>query len=83
MNPDRRYCIIKVEDIEYIDFSKICQSSPDTMRLSNDGTKTFVKYDGEQPECLFNIAGDLVGLEEYTRDEFRKILEGPEWVPQD
>lgn len=78
-----RYCIIESSDIDLVNFSKVKEDSPDTMRRSLDGTKTFVKYDGEQPEFIFHIAGNLVGLPEYTHEEFIEILKGSEWVTQD
>ena len=77
------YCIIDSADIDLVEFNKVKEDSPDTLRYSLDGTKTFVKYKGEQPEFIFHIAGNLVGLSEYTHKEFIEILKGPEWVTQD
>ena len=77
------YCIIELADIDLVQFNKVKEDSPDTMRYSLDGTKTFVKYEGEQPEFIFHIAGNLIGLPEYTHEEFIEILKGPEWVTQD
>lgn len=77
------YCIIESSDIDLVHFNKVKEDSPDTMRYSLDGTKSFVKYQGEQPEFIFHIAGNLVGLPEYTHEEFIEILKGPEWVTQD
>lgn len=76
------YVIISVDDIQYISFNDVMQTSPYSMRRSLDRTKTFVKYEGDQPDCLFAIAGNEVGLHEYTYEEFLKILEGPEWNHQ-
>ena len=78
-----RYCIIECVDIGLVHFNKVKETSPDTMRRSLDGTKTFVKYEGEQPEFIFHIAGNLVGLPEYTHEEFIEILKGSEWATQD
>ena len=77
------YCIIESADIDLVQFNKVKEDSPDTMRYSLDGTKTFVKYEGEQPEFIFHIAGNLIGLPEYTHEEFIDILKGSEWVTQD
>jgi hypothetical protein len=77
------YCIINVEDVEKINFADVMQTSPKSMRRSIDGTKTFVKYEGDQPDCLFAIAGNLTGLPEYTHEEIVEILDGPEWRNQD
>jgi len=77
------YCIISSSDVDLVHFNEIKETSPESMRYSLDGTKTFVKYEGEQPEFIFHIAGDLVGLTEYTHAEFMEVLKGPEWVTQD
>ena len=77
------YCIINVEDVEKINFADVMQTSPKSMRRSLDGTKTFVKYEGEQPDCLFTIAGNATGLPEHTHEEVLEILKGPEWSHRD
>ena len=43
--PNRRWLIIPSNQIESIDFGQIHQTSPETLRYSIDGTKTFIKYD--------------------------------------
>jgi len=73
------YCIINCDDIEAVKFADVMQTSPMSMRRSVDGTKTFVKYEGDQPEFLFAIAENAVGLTEYTHEDFLQILKGPEW----
>jgi hypothetical protein len=73
------YCIINCDDIEAIDFARIMQTGPNSMRRSIDGAKTFVKYEGDQPDCLFAIAGNAAGPPEYTHKEILEILKGPEW----
>ena len=83
MRENTKFVIIDVKDIDFIDFNTVKQTGPHTMRYSIDRSKTFVKYDGEQPECLFSIAGDLIGLHEYTHEEFLDVLKGPEWRNQD
>jgi hypothetical protein len=77
------YCIINCDDVKSINFTDVKESSPESLRRSIDGTKTFVKYEGEQPEFIFHIAGSLIGLPEYPHQEFLEILKGPEWEPQD
>ena len=75
------FCIIDVTDIDQINFNDVMQTEPSSMRRSVDGTKTFVKYEGDQPDCIFDIANNLTGLPEYTHEEFLEILKGPEWNP--
>lgn len=45
MYENRNYLIIPVSEIPKVDFSQVCETSPDTLRKSVDGTKTFVKWD--------------------------------------
>ena len=42
---NRRYLIIPTSITGSIDFSQVGETSVDTLRLSVDGTKTFVKYE--------------------------------------
>ena len=80
---NKRFVIIKSEDVNKINFSEVMETGPFSLRYSVDKTKTFVKYNGDQPTCLFNIAGDAIGLPEYTYEEFLEILKKPEWNRQD
>lgn len=80
---NRHYCIIETKDVRYIDWAKVCETSPESLRYSIDKSKTFIKYDGNQPEFLFHLTEDLVGFPEYTHEQFIEILEGPEWTAQD
>ena len=45
MNIERRWLIIPTSLTGSIDFNQVRESSLDSLRLSLDGTKTFVKYD--------------------------------------
>ena len=38
-----------------------------------------IKYKGDQPEFLFEIAGNDIGLKEYTKHEIIEIINTPEW----
>ena len=69
----RKYCIIDASDVSSVDFSQVAETSADTLRYSLDGTKTFVKYEGDQPSFLS-------GKQEYTHEEILSILSGPEWT---
>ena len=73
------YIIISSEYLEYVDFSSVKENSPDTLRYSLNGEKFFVKYEGDQPDFIFNITQDSVGLEEHSNQEMVQILEGPAW----
>ena len=73
------YVIIETKYLEYVDFSTLEEDSPETLRYSLNGEKFFVKYGGEQPDFIFNITQDSVGLEEHSNKEMVQILEGPAW----
>ena len=45
MYENRNYLIVPVSEIPKVDFLAVCETSPDTLRRSVDGTKTFVKWD--------------------------------------
>ena len=42
---NRRWLIIPATLIGSIDFNQVLESSPESLRLSVDGTKTFIKYE--------------------------------------
>ena len=63
----RTYVIIEASEVSLIDFSKVLETSANTLRYNNDGTKTFVKYTGEQPSFLN-------GKTTYTKSEIKAIL---------
>ncbi len=50
----RKYVIITSNDVSSVDFSKVQETSADTLRWNKDNTKTFVKYEGYKPTCLHN-----------------------------
>ena len=77
MYENRRFAIFSTTEINQVDFSLVCETSADTLRKSVDETKTFVKWDGEQPEFV----SELTTLEgPYTYTEILEILSTPEWT---
>ena len=76
MYNQRNFIIFPTSELFKIDFSTVLESSEETVRRSVSGEKTFVKWDGEQPECI----GLLTNTEgPYTYEEILSILETPEW----
>ena len=60
-----------------VDFSQVMETSRETLRYSVDGTKTFVKFEGDTPDFLD-------GKTQYNHSEIRAILATPEWsTPHD
>jgi hypothetical protein len=72
----RTYCIINSNEVSSVDFDQVQETSADTLRYSVDGTKTFVKYEGDQPSFLS-------GKTEYTHAEILEVLATDEWTNPD
>tara|TARA_R100000231_G_scaffold14374_1_gene15700 strand:- start:541 stop:858 length:318 start_codon:yes stop_codon:yes gene_type:complete len=52
------------------------ETSKQTLRLSLDGSKTILKWDGETPEVF-------EGMDTYTHAEILAELAGPDWTSQE
>jgi hypothetical protein len=74
---NRKFMIFNISELDQIDFTKVCETSIDTVRKSVDGTKTFVKWDGDMPECIVNLT---TKEGPYTYDEISAILQTEEWT---
>jgi len=70
---NRTFVIINSSEVGSVDFDQVMQTSADKLRYSLDGTKTFVKYEGDQPSFLS-------GKQEYTHSEILAILATDEWT---
>lgn len=77
MYENRTYLIFPTTELSKVDFSLVRETSEETVRKSVDETKTFVKWDGEEPAFV----ADIVGAEgNYTHTEILNILSTDEWV---
>ncbi len=67
--------IIDADEVSSVDFSKVFETSAQTLRYNIDpaGTKTFVKFEGETPDFL-------EGKTQYTHSEILTILATDEWT---
>ena len=74
---NREFMIFNVSELSQIDFTQVLETSADTVRKSVDGTKTFVKWDAEMPECVANLT---TSEGPYTYEEILAILATPEWT---
>jgi len=72
--------IFNVSELDTIDFTKVLETSAETVRKSVDGTKTFVKWDGAIPQCVAYLD---TKEGPYTYDEILAILATPEWTYPD
>ena len=78
MYSTREYIIFPTTELSKIDFNQVLETSEETVRKSVDGTKTFIKWSGEQPSfvsTLDNTEGP------YTHEEIILILSTEEWTP--
>ena len=66
------YVIIDTSAVGSVDFDLVLNTSADMLRYSLDGSKTFVKFDGDTPSFL-------IGEPQYDHAEILNILSGPEW----
>ena len=73
MFENRKWVIITRDEVGSVDFSKVIESSANTLRYSLDGSKTFVKYEGSQPSFLS-------GKTELNHSQILTELAGDEWT---
>jgi len=70
--------IFSTSETGSIDFSEVLETSLETLRVSVDGSKSFVKWDGE------TIPTSVVSLTTkegpYTYEEIKNILTGSDWT---
>lgn len=77
MFENRKYLIFNMSEIDSIDFNNVLETSADTIRKSIDETKSFIKWDGEQP----SFVSDLTTSEgPYTHSQILEILAGEAWT---
>jgi hypothetical protein len=76
----RKYVIIPTVEISNVNFDEVLETSAETCRYSVDGAKTFVKYEGEMPNCVAVIQNKSI---EYNHEEILTILSTEEWSSVD
>ena len=73
----RKYLIIPTSELPKVDFSQVCETSAETVRKSVDETKTFIKWDSDEPSFVSNLTGTEGP---YTNQEILTILATEEWT---
>ena len=73
----RKYVIINADEVDSVDFSKVDETSADTIRYSTDGSQTFVKFDTDTTPSF------LDGKTQYSHSEILTVLSGDEWTPDE
>jgi len=67
------------DHLDMIDWTEVMETSRDTLRWNNEDSLTFVKWIGENPECINNIL-EVSKYQIYTFEEALEILRTDEWV---
>tara|TARA_R100000742_G_C4279648_1_gene104978 strand:+ start:9364 stop:9582 length:219 start_codon:yes stop_codon:yes gene_type:complete len=62
-----KYVIYNTSELNQVNFNEVIETSLDTLRVSNDGTKCVLKFIGETPSFLINY-------EEYNRQQMIELL---------
>lgn len=78
MDYNRKYIIFDVTELDKINFDEVVETSIDTLRYSLDGTKTFIKWDGEEPTFISSLNSKS---SIFNNEEIQDILIGVEWSP--
>ena len=76
MFENRKWVIVTVSAITDEMISSAIQSSIDTLRKTNDGTKAILKWDGDTPSCFD-------GMTAYSHSEILTELAKSEWTSSD
>jgi hypothetical protein len=76
-NEQLRYVIFNYAEVDKIDFNQVFETSIETLRLTQDGLLTFVKWIGDEPQCVSNLTSKSII---YNNEEMLDILDQPEWV---
>jgi len=76
---NRHFCTISTTEIPALVFADLKITSAATLRKTNDGSTTFIKWDGDDMPAsvsALTTRGDVL-----TLPEIRDVLEGDEWNP--
>ena len=71
------YMIRKMSEIALVDFNQVMETSEQTLRLSVDGLKTVLKWEGTEPAFVSTLSS-YEGP--YTHEEILVIMATPEWT---
>lgn len=75
---NRHYVVFATSETGSIDYTQVLETSVNTLRLSVDGSKTFVKYNGDTMPSSISTLTTKEGP--YSHTEILNILTGSEWV---
>jgi len=67
-----KYIIFNISEIDKVNFEEVRETSKETVRISIDGTKTFVKWNEDKTPSFINTLTTAEGP--YTYEEIQTIL---------
>jgi len=76
--PNIRFVYFSISETGSIDYNEVEETSTETLRLSTDGSLSFVKYEIPQPTTVTNLS---TKSQEYDYETFLDILATPTWTP--
>ena len=76
---NREFIIFNVSELNKINFNEVLETSVDTVRKSSDKTKTFVKWEGDEPSFISTLT---TKEGPYTYTQIVTILATNEWIEQ-
>lgn len=77
---NREFIIFNVSELNKINFNEVLETSVDTVRKSSDKTKTFVKWEGDEPSFISTLT---TKEGPYTYTQIVTILATNEWIEQE
>lgn len=77
MFENRNYMILSTSETGSVDFSQVLETSSQTLRLSVDESKTFVKWEGSIPSSISSLS---TTEGPYTHSEILSILSTDVWT---
>ena len=69
----RQYVILNADEVSTVNFDDVLETSGDTLRYNVAGDKTFVKYEGPKPRCLY-------GKDTLSHSAMLTVLSGEAWT---
>ena len=80
MRAAKTYSIIRIEDLNLINFNEVGESSASTIRKSLDDTLFVIKYNAEP---TFIKDGSVTPSQVLTHAEALELMSTPEWMKED
>ena len=75
-----KYMILDYSEIYSVDLNQIIQKNIQELRLSLDGTKTVVKWEGTTPSSVDALSSKQGP---YTHDDILTIMKGGDWTEKE